>query len=57
MYAIDKQWLIIPGVGSTMHWDHRDIEWLEQGNIPKLNAKGYMIMPYGNREGKKVYNV
>ena len=54
-YAIVHKWLYVEGVGKTMFFNSKDIEWLEQGNTPKLNKQGLMIMPYGNIKGKEVY--
>lgn len=53
----DKTWLVVPNVGMTKLYNERDLAWLDAGNTPKLNKDGYMIMPYGNRYGKEVYNV
>ena len=59
-YAVKKmkygKLLVMPNVGVTMHFNQRDLAWLDAGNIPKLNKDGYMIMPYGNTKGKEVYN-
>lgn len=33
----------------------RDIAWLMNGNVPKLNKDGYMILPYGHKDGAKMY--
>ena len=55
-YVVKGKVLVMPGVGITIHFDDRDLAWLDAGNIPKLNKDGYMIMPYGNTKGKEVYN-
>ena len=46
-YKIVGKWLKTV-YGDTMFFNAKDIEWLKAGGVPKKNAAGYLILPYGH---------
>ena len=54
-FGFGNEVIFVAGVGSTKFFNDEDIQWLNNGGIPALNAQGYMILPFGHYAGKDIY--